>query len=375
MELLHYGKKCIMNKKYQTALILSIILVIFFIGCNIFNKPRNESLNSEEGKAMIFDIKSSYNFEILSFFNVLTSDEYYVHLNREAYNKFFPLLSEQSKEMVSSMVSILHRTNIAFPLNLLLAQISGNAENSIAESLSKKDEITVIVEQLKQMPYIPIEYLDQIDSILDMSIEIINDLERNGFAEYWQQEIKPSIDLLCKENKELLEKNVFTDIFLQYKPSLPKKINIYICAFHRPHGTKLTLNGDAMILSDEYSSQNRTLMVIAHEMFHPPYDYQKAQQSLEKLSSLPFVIDAFNNQNENVKYAQMDYFLEENIVEALGIYVVYMLGIEQDPHTYFKNHDYGSHVISPLFFDYLLETPKKYGETFEQYLYNFVCTL
>jgi len=324
---------------------------------------------------MRFNIMGNYNFEILSFFNVLTSDEFYVRLNKEAYDKFYPMLSEQSKEMINTMVSILHRTNIAFPLNLLLAQISGNEKNSITVSFSKKDEITFIVDQLKQMPYVPIEYLEQIDSILDMSIEIINDLERNGFTEYWQREIKPAIDLLCKKNQELLAQNAFTDIFLQYKPSLPEKINIYICAFHRPHGTKLTLNGDAMILSDEYSNQNRTLMVIAHEMFHPPYDYQKARQSLEKLSALPFVIDAFNNQNENVKYGQMDYFLEENIVEALGIYVVYMLGLEQDPHTYFKNHDYGSHVISPLFFDYLLEYPKKHDETFEQYLYNFVTGL
>jgi len=324
---------------------------------------------------MRFNIKDNYNFEILSFFNLLTSDDFYVCLNKEAYDKFYPLLSEQSKEMVTTMVGILHRTNIAFPLNLLLAQISGNEDNSIAVSFSKKDEIAFIVNQLKQTPYVPIDYLDQIDSILDMSIEIINDLEQNEFAEYWQKEIKPTIVLLCKENQKLLEQNVFTDVFLQYKPSLPEKVDIYICAFHRPHGTKLTLNGDAMILSDEYSNQNRTLMVIAHEMFHPPYDYQKAQQSLEKLAALPFIIDAFNNQNENVKYGQMDYFIEENIVEALGIYVVYMLGLEHDPYTYFKNHDYGSHVLSPLFFDYLLEYPKKHDETFEQYLNNFVCTL
>ena len=110
-----------MDRKIRLTLILSIILVIFFIGCNIFNKNKKE-------KPMNFDIKSNYNFEILSFFNVLTSDEYYVRLNREAYNKYFPLLSEQSKEMISTMVSILHRTNIAFPLNLLLAQISGNEE-------------------------------------------------------------------------------------------------------------------------------------------------------------------------------------------------------------------------------------------------------
>ena len=59
MELLHYGNKCIMNKKYQVALLLSIILIIIFTGCN--NKNKNKSLNSEEEKPMIFDIKSNYN--------------------------------------------------------------------------------------------------------------------------------------------------------------------------------------------------------------------------------------------------------------------------------------------------------------------------
>jgi len=320
---------------------------------------------------MYFKIKGNYNFEILSFFNILTSDEYYVKLNKKAYEKFFPLISEQSKENISNMVNILKRTNIAFPLNILLAQISGSENNSIAESFSKKDEIAAIVAVFRQMPYIPIEYLDKIDTIINMSVEIIKDLEKNGFYAYWQQEIKPSIDKICNETQESITKNKFIDIFLQYKPSLPKNINIYICALHRPHGTKLTLSGDAMILSDDFGSKDRTLMVIAHEMFHPPYDYQKAQGSLEVLSKIPFVIEAFKNQNENVAYTQMDYFLEENIVEALGIYVVYTLGLESDPHSYFKNHDYGSHVLSPSFFDYMLEYPKKYDETFEDYLQNF----
>jgi len=320
---------------------------------------------------MIFDIKSNYNFEILSFLNILTSDEYYVQHHREAYNKFYPLISENTKKNITAMTNILHRTNIAFPLNLLLAQINGYENNSIAGSFSKKDEITAIITQLKKTPYIPLEYLEQIDSILGMCLEITDDLERNGFNNYWNQEIKPVVEKICQENQELVSKNEFINIFLQYKPLLPNKINIYICAFHRPHGTKLTLSGDAMILSDSFSSQNRTLMVIAHEMFHPPYDIRKAQESIKKLSEIPFVIEAFNNQNDNVKYSQMDYFIEENIVEALGIYVVYMLGIENDPHTYFKNHDYGSHVISPLFFDYMLERPKKNEETFEDYLHDF----
>jgi len=41
---------------------------------------------------MYFNIKGNYNFEILSFFNILTSDDYYVKLNKKAYEKFFPLI-------------------------------------------------------------------------------------------------------------------------------------------------------------------------------------------------------------------------------------------------------------------------------------------
>jgi len=354
-----------MREKIRILLVLALFMAVIPIAA--------QQSDVTEIKTVEFDIKSNYNFEVLSFFNVLTSDDYYVRQNKDAYDKFFPLLSEKSKNNITAMVNILQRTNIAFPLNLLLAQISGYENNSVTQSFAKKAEINAIVAQVRHTNYIPLSYLDRLDTVLVMSEQIINDLEAKGFKEYWQQEVKPSIDSLCKENQELVRKNEFIDIFLTYKPSLPEKINIYISRFQRPHGTKLSLNGDAMILSDNF--ENRTLMVIAHEMFHPPYDYQKVQESLRKLSKLSFVTEAFNNQNENEKYSQMDYFLEENIVEALGIYVAYELGTETDPHTYFKNHDHGSHVLSPLFFDYLLTHPKKQDETFEKYMNDFACTL
>jgi|GEM_PF-576750 len=354
-----------MREKIRILLVLALFMAVIPIAA--------QQSDVTEIKTVEFDIKSNYNFEVLSFFNVLTSDDYYVQQNKKAYDKFYPLLSAESRNNIAAMVEILHRTNIAFPLNLLLAQISDYENNSVTQSFAKKAEINAIVAQVRHTNYVPLSYLDHIDTVLVMSGEIINDLEANGFKEYWQKEVKPSVDSICAENQKLVRENEFINIFLNYKPSLPDKINIFVSRFQRPHGTKLSLTGDAMILSDNFG--NRTLMVIAHEMFHPPYDYQKVQETLKKLSVLPFVIDAFNNQKDNVRYSQMDYFLEENIVETLGYYVAYKLGIEKDPEKYFKEHDYGSHVLSSLFFDYMLKHPKDKDEPFEKYLYDFTSTL
>lgn len=323
---------------------------------------------------MKMNFQSSYNFEILSFLNILTSDDFYVHCNRQSYDKFYPMLNSGTKEKISLLVGEMKRTNIAFLFNLLLAQIPEYDSRSIADSFAKKDIIDEIVSQMKQMPYIPSDVFLSIDLLLNTCLDIILELEALGFNEYWQLEIKPSVEQKCKEYQEFISLHDFWDLFIRYKPLPSNDIQIYICRLHRPHGTKLTLSGNTMILSDNFSTES-ALMIVAHELFHPPYDNSKASESLKILSGKPWVTEAFSNQNENCRYAQMDYFIEENIVEALGIYIAYSLGIEKKPYEYFEKHDYGSHVISPKFFQYMIDHPKNSEEGFERYLYEFTCTL
>jgi len=111
-------------------------------------------------------------------------------------------------------------------------------------------------------------------------------------------------------------------------------------------------------------------------MFHPPYNYNKVETAVEKLGALPWVKKAFDSQKEHLKYSPMKGFIEENIVEALGIYVLLKLGVEtemyKDPHKYFQEHDEGSHVVSPRFYDYLVNKPKPAVQSFEDYFIAFV---
>ena len=319
---------------------------------------------------MSFSFKSNYNFEILSFLNVLTSDAFYLKYNGEAYNKFFPLLSQNSKDNISLMVQKMHQTNIAFMFNIILAAMRDYVDKDVCTAFQLNHELDYILEELKKHPYIPVDVLNEANTLFTMATAIMNDLENLGFREYWLKEMEPSLKSRCRELQDFVDSYDFEDMFKSIKPVLPDHINVYVCTFHRPHSTKINLNGD-VILSDFYTNET-ALMILIHELFHPPYVIGEVSESLRELSEKAWIIEAFENQNENCKYSQMEYFLEENIVESLGIYIAYKLGIEMEPYKYFKNHDYGSHVISPFFFKYLLENPKQPTQSFSEYLSDFV---
>jgi len=323
---------------------------------------------------MTLSFKSSYNFDLLSCFNILTGNEYQVYPNKDTYEHFYPLVKSETKKMIANMVELLGSENITFPPTLLLAQINGYKECSIQEAFSKKDEINYIVEMVKQTPYIPINYLNQMNSIINMYLNIIEDLEQNGFQNYWEQKIKPQAIKTCKEFQEFPINPLFFELIKQYKPQVPENIDIYFCPLHKPYGTRLNITCDGIIMQDNMSVEF-TLVLIAHEIFHVPCDMTKISESFKIIADKSWVIKAFNNRGEFSPYSQIDYFIEENIVDALAAYVGYKLGYLTEPYKYFMNRNNSSHVISPKFFDYLLAHPKNTDEKFEDFFSIFVNTL
>ena len=79
---------------------------------------------------------------------------------------------------------------------------------------------------------------------------------------------------------------------------------------------------------------------------------------MQILAKKPWVKEAFINQNPNSGYQKIEGFIEEHIVEVLGIYVMAQLETDINLIEYFKIHDEGYHVISPYFYKYLCEIKK-----------------
>jgi len=60
-------------------------------------------------------------------------------------------------------------------------------------------------------------------------------------------------------------------------------------------------------------------------------------------------------------------FIEENVVEAMAIFICHKIGLEDDPFGYFEKHDDGSHMLSVVLFDNFSKHPKSIEQTFEDH--------
>lgn len=313
-------------------------------------------------------VTHSYNMDILSFLNVITSDDFYVNYYREDFEHFYPLLSNEVKAGLNALISSTGISNIAPFFTTIISSLDDNNNRDIKEMIFKYDEIDT---NMQKSPYYGLysAYIKMLPSISGLIAQIIEELEANGYREYWEKNKLPLIDKRCKDIEKVLAKNDISEYIGKYKELVDEDIVIYICTFAHPHGTRLYGN---VILMDYVWSDNNIMNTVIHELFHPPYKYEEVSDLVGALAKKEFVVEAHKNQNPKLAYEQMDLFIEENIVEALAVYAVVMLGFEEEPYEYFKKHDEGSHVISPYFYNYLKENDIKENQTFKEYFENFV---
>lgn len=311
----------------------------------------------------------SYNLDMLCFINVMTADKLFVERHCEAFDKFYPLISGETKQNIESMV-LKHGSMLSPFLTLLISSLSDFNSRSLTEMLRKSLEIET---SMSKTPYkLSREKLDSYFAFCESAIiPLLEELERAGFHEFWQKNRLPLIKEKCSNINDYLSQYDVTQLMGRYR-SIDNSANltVYLCSFTDPLGIKLC--GDNLISDSSYG--NDTILSNAtHEAFHPPYDTETVKPYLDKIAQKPWVQKAFENQTPP-GYGSMYGFIEENIVEALGIYVVTKLGVNIDPIEYFKTHDDGSHVISPFFYKYLCEAVKDVNESFENYFINFVDT-
>jgi hypothetical protein len=320
---------------------------------------------------MMITAKPCYALDVLCFLNVLTADGYYVKRHAEAFNTFYPLLSPGVKEKMQEAVRDFGSSMISPTATLLISSLENFFERDLSEMLFSRAEIE---ERIKRSPYqfTPDELNSLLDSFSDRLDPTISELERAGFGEYWESLRLPAIAKKCDEINGYFTKFDIKGLALDFKDFKDEDITVYICSFAAPHGIKLC--GYSLI--SDMSYRNETILAnVTHEMFHPPYNYGIVEDSVLALAEKQWVIDAFLNQDPHSGYTEMKGFIEENVVEAMGTYLVFRMGAEEDPYGYFNEHDGGSHVISPKLFRYLLENPKNREQTFEDYFNGFVSSL
>jgi len=161
-------------------------------------------------------------------------------------------------------------------------------------------------------------------------LPVVKELEAKGFREYWKAKRLPLIKRSQRELSNFVHRfQPGEEIEFMLGPGqAPDSITLYLCTFASPHGIKLC---GRRYISDVMFSKETTLGIAIHEMFHPPYDAKSLEHELVKLEADPLLKQAFKTKNPQYGYPTMRGFIEENVVEAIALFICQKLGLEKNP--------------------------------------------
>jgi hypothetical protein len=312
---------------------------------------------------MNFNVRYSYNFDLVNSMNVLTGEPLYMEWQEGIYERFGETLSDQSKDNIKKAVEINERPMIGPLLSLVISAVPNFERRSVVRMFSDTD---LLQEYFKRYSYYEAENWPQYTSIFGLLLPVIQELETLGFREYWKKERLPKIKQMQRQfysfaNKFDLDHEVGS--MLGIGQAL-EGMTVYLCTFASPHGIKVC--GPRYITDVAYSKET-SISIAIHEMFHPPYNAQKLATELDRLGADPLLEYSFEKNDPKFGYSTMKGFIEENVVEAMAIFICHKLGLEKDPFAYFAKHDGGTHMLSVVLFAYFSRYPKPSNQPFEEY--------
>lgn len=314
-------------------------------------------------------IRTAYALEMANFLNVLTADEFYTSRHPEAYAHWAPQLSEASRDAMRTAVAVNGSTMLGPYVSYLIAAVPGFAQMNLGALLA--------------LPRAAYEGLDshwadewgKFEALRANLGPVVAELEELGFRSWWEAERLPLIHQATASLERYLD-TLEIDLGASAAAMLGKgqadslaQIELYLCTFARPHGMKI--HGWRYV-SDVSFPQAFTVRIALHEMFHPPYQVEELRQEADALIVDPLFQESFRNLNPQFGYNTADSFLEENVVEAMELFVSARAGLVDDPLGYLLQHDEGSHKLSVVLLKYFREVARGVDEPFAAYFRRVV---
>ncbi|ASA24774.1 hypothetical protein [Paenibacillus donghaensis] len=281
---------------------------------------------------MGFEVINSYKFDALNFLNVLTQDEFYVSRHTEDHHHFVSIHTDRNHQLMSEIIRIQGGTMLSPFLNLVVSSLPNFDELELPE-LFRSTEL--LQRHFSQSPYYKEEQWKQREPLFSLVPEILQDLEKLCFREYWQERKLPQLLMKTEEIKVFASRqSIFKEINDMLGPSSSiDHIQLYLCSFAAPHGIKIT---GPRYISDCSFSLELTLGIAIHEMFHPPYRIAELEAPFHRLSATPALLAAFEKQKNRFGYTTIESFIEENVVEAMALYIWEKIGLEPNPFAYLE---------------------------------------
>lgn len=318
-------------------------------------------------------IKPSYKYDLASFCNLFTKDDFIIKRHENGYSHFKEKINKRpdliglAKEVYSSgfnpavvLISFFDYTDYeGYDIEEICLVMDD--ENLLAQA--KKyfiDETKLLTEQIWETmkPTIPL--------FSDMAKYIHN----SGFLSYWKESCLSEIQQRCEEfNKSASKYSVIDEVNnllgKGYELSLDT-LTLYLCKFAAPYGSRLK---NQSFTSDIRWDLHDAVATALHEMIHPPFEREKIAEIAELLWKDEFMCKADEKQRD---YNTPLRFMEENIVEGAHVYLAEKMGVIENPLQYFIDHDRGSHVASVIIYNELKNGIRENVDSLEVAIFKMI---
>ncbi len=333
------------------ALFVTVFIFLMFYPNITYNQE------SKFNSMTNWKIEPSFKYDALCFLNILTADTFYLDYYQKDYDKFKPLIVPEADKSLKNLKKVLKDENGRIISAYLCLYFSAVEDSTLTQMLNTLDDTGKLKENFEKTPYYDEDSWKLFESVNGDLRTILEFLQAINFEEYWKENILPIVQKKIDEIEPDLPKyDVIkeNEEFLGF--TLPSnEITVYMLYYSQPHGIKIT---GTRFLTDIAWPFKIVIRTAAHEMMHPPYDFnnnEKLRNAIKSLGKDEFLMDKVKNHNPSFGYNSLDGLMEEDCVQALDQMISEKFGIAWDAHERWKTNDDGIHVFAVALYQAMKE--------------------
>lgn len=295
----------------------------------------------------------SYNLDLLNLLNIVAGDSQYQKRYPQIYAEFGQPLSQEAREVLDQVTSALGSTLISAPIAFVLSIIPQFDKAPLIDLMLDQEGFLVALEQYE--PRL-LPQKDQLFLLFQVLAPVIQEIELLGFREYWLSELLPVIeDRLDEMEASFYRLNFIQDINnLFNNENLPEEIHIFLCALNAQHGVRITRHSSIVDVS---FTDLKIIDFTLQEPFQSAVIGLGISALLHPLVDDPFLQLAYEKSKSVTGFETIESYIQENVVEACKVYLLYKNGYLPDPYGYLQSHLQGAFVLALVLVDYLEWNP------------------
>ena len=342
-------------KRYPNRAVFAFVLLLL-ISSSVFAMNGNSGNSVYPGTSFHeiteWEIKLSVKNEALCFLNALLGDPYYLNYYQRDYNYFSKLFTPEVERALKNLYMVRRVSGMILSASLTYL-FSVDDDESLGGLLKAMDDSASIFEKHRETG-VTINWVQQV--LYNFTVKrnlktVIEFLIANDFEGYWKDRFLATLNHKSATLTEYLkDKDIIPVIEKRLGfPLSNGKITLYLLYFNEPHG--ISLVGTKFITGQAYPA-DLILRNAIHEMMQPPLDFKDLEfrAVLRKWNTGDFPIKQVREHYPEYGYNTYNSFVEENLVDALEIFVAQEIGMGIDTETYFSTHDGGMDVLAMAIF-------------------------